>query len=113
MTRDEFIAIFPEFTSTPTSRVTFWLNYSSTFVPVSWGTSYTTGLALLTAHNLTIQANGLTGLDTSMSVGPASVGTDYSLTLDGLAKHYNMSMYGVMFYELFKLKGYGVSQIMP
>ena len=122
-----FLSTFPEFgnvTTFPTSKITFWLGLAITQLNESrWGTLYSYGIALLTAHYLVIDArnNGVGDLPTMLPVLPGAVNgidkgmkTDveaYSVDSSSLitkgAGLYNTTTYGITFYQLAKWKGAG------
>ena len=120
----DFLAFFPEFTATNAAVISAWLAIASQQVnPQRWGALTNYGIALLTAHYLTVAANnstaaavgapvgGVTGPETSKSVDGVSVSQDVaSVTVAG-GGNYNASTYGVMFLQQAQLMGAGGLQI--
>ncbi len=122
---DAFRAIFPEFSDTatfPDAQVVFWLVSALNRLPeLVWGGLWGQGVALLTAHHLALAARrsramaggngGGVGLVSSKSVGGVSIAFDNSAgTLEG-AGAYNLTPYGVEFWQLAGLVGVGGTQL--
>ena len=116
MNYDEFTTYFPEFSELneyPQARIEFWLSYASNLLDQSmWSSLYPQGIALLTAHQLTIdklQGNAQ-GVITSTSVDAVSESYDNKLISYANAGIYNKTMYGLQFYQLVRMVGCKVLQ---
>ncbi len=117
-----FRAIFPEFgdvAAFPDAQVSFWLSSAANRLPeLRWGGLWAQGVALLAAHYLSLArrrlaagAGGGWGVVSSKSVGGVSVAYDNSLgSLEG-AGSFNLSPYGVEFWQLAEIVGMGGTQL--
>lgn len=119
MTAAVFITMFPEFSGTDQGRITFWLSVAVQLInPARWGTLTNQGIALLTAHYLTIDAQNQTpatqgtvnGPITSKSVDGVSVSKDVALVTIEKAGQFNATSYGVQYYQLARMMGAGAIQ---
>ena len=118
---------FPEFSSEinyPDAQIQFWLDYSLVLLPADrWQDQIEYGTGLLTAHHLVIGrknqlaadaggvGGGVTGVQTSKSVDKVSASYDAgAVTIEG-AGFWNMSSYGIQFYQLAQMIGAGGIQL--
>lgn len=125
-----FRAAFPAFTGEQHAygRVAFWLRLAALRLPADrWGELLDDGIALFTAHQLTLEArankakDGTGGMDAaagplaseSKTVGPVSVSKGYNsaATADPQAGQWNATVYGQQLYELMRLVGAGGVQL--
>lgn len=126
---DDLRAAFTEFGNTttfPDATVQWWLNRAYKMLRVEvWGDDLDDGVMLYVAHNLVIAARNaaaaaagnISGLGSasgpiaSKGVGPVSVSYDtHAGTIEG-AGFYNLTSYGVQFYQLVLLYGAGGVQL--
>ncbi|WP_448952136.1 DUF4054 domain-containing protein [Labrys neptuniae] len=127
VTAAQFRLDFPEFADTaafPDTQVTFWLNAAALFMSAErWGDCLDFGTELYIAHNLTlarqnqiaVAKGGVPGIASgrtqSKAVDKVSVSYDTgSVTIDG-AGAWNMTTYGVQFYQLLLMFGAGGVQL--
>lgn len=120
-----FRAIMPEFADVaafPDARVGFWLASSLARLPEDrWGGLWAQGVALLTAHQLYLSRRRIGAMAgsgggslapvSSKSVGAVSVAYDNSLGAIEGAGAWNLSPYGVEFWQLCQLVGMGGTQL--
>jgi hypothetical protein len=118
---------FPEFADTtlyPDSRVNFYLGLGAKLLPACrWGDLLDFGLELYTAHYLVIATRNqdaaaaggvpgaVTGVATSKAVDKVSVSYDTTSVLNADAGFWNMTTYGVEFYQLMMTVGAGGVQL--
>lgn len=101
MTLNEFKAMFPEITDYTDAYMTLWIQAAVNMVnPDRFGDQYNYAVGLLSAHYITADD---TALANTQTVGGMSV--TYSNGEDN--SHYNMTMYGRMYYRLMMLYGVG------
>ncbi len=120
----DFRTVFPEFADAatfPDARIAFWLRASETTLPpLAWGGTWEHAVLLLAAHQLALGLRraavvmrvgpGAAGAGaggfapvSSKSVGGVSVAYDNSLgTIEG-AGTYNLTPYGVEFWQLLQM----------
>ncbi len=119
-----FRVIFPQFADTvkfPAETVTYWLSIGVQMVnPARWGGLFDHGVALFTAHNLTLfgpvvlgqmATGGIKGVATGKTVGKVSVTYDASIGLNEGAGHWNLSLFGLQFWQLARMAGAGGMQV--
>lgn len=116
-----FRAAFPEFTDVlfPDASVIFWSDLAATQISADvWGTAYTNGLYLLTAHYLTmskISASGVTsgnsGVISQKKVGDVSVSYDATIANASGAGLFNRTSYGQQYWTLVQMFGVGAVQL--
>jgi len=127
VTSIQFRSDFPEFGSAtvyPDSLINFWLGVAvARLNQCAWGTLYTQGLELMTAHYVSIagqrrkvagvggQPGASMGAISSKSVDKVSLGYDTALVGNEGAGQWNLTTYGTEFYELMQLIGMGGIQI--
>ena len=116
VTATSFIEMFPEFQNPatyPAATITFYLSLGYLLLPpVRWGTLLDYGVALFTAHHVAIAAAniataaaaGIPGTDTaiisSKTIDKVSAGYDVNAGIIPNAAYYNLTNYGVQFYQL-------------
>lgn len=124
----EFRLAFPEFadeTKYPDPMITFWSSAADLLLnETRWGTLYTHGIWLFTAHNIILASAdvasadsgaypgaGIGGLVSNKGVDGVSIGYDTGATrLEG-AGNYNMTKYGRELWWLMNLVGMGGYQV--
>lgn len=126
----DFREAFPVFADKdiyPTGQFNFWLNFSKKMLnECRWADLYDDGQMLFVAHYLVLYAreaettsNGddasfagqVQGVETSKSVDKVSVSFDVSkVTLED-AGHWNMTTYGIQFFQLVQMVGMGGVQL--
>ncbi len=122
-----FRAAFPEFTDPlryPDSMVTFWLTLAARMLrPDRWRSLLDFGIELFTAHQLCLAARqqqiaalggipgGVTGATSAKSVDRVSLSYDTANVQYQNAGFWNMTSYGVQFYQLLRMIGAGPLQI--
>lgn len=121
-----FRTMFPEFTEEayPTPLVTAWSGVAEKLVSeCRWGSSYTFGVQLFTAHQLVIaksneQASAVGGLlgqnagpANSKTVGAASVSYDTATVSEANAGFWNQTTYGKQYIRLARMFGAGAVQL--
>lgn len=117
MTAADFLSTFPEFNDPvvyPVPRINFWLSIAMQVVSQKrWGTLYSQGLALYTAHSITIDGmrGVVEGLDTTQSVDGVSYTTDIASITNKDAGYFNKSWYGIQYYTLAQQLGAGPIQL--
>lgn len=123
MTPAEFVAIFPEFSDPaqwPTARVQLYLTLAATRMNADdWGDAYTLGTALFTAHYLATggsasSANGtgaVLGEITSKKIGEVQVQRSVTSNRNADAGWWNSTGYGRQWWDLFRMFGVGVVQL--
>lgn len=127
MTVAEFRLKFPEFSDGfvyPEDSVAFWLGLAEILLPAArWKALRPAGLALYTAHNLTLDrqssmsgrggaAPGVsTGVVASKSVGAMSISYDATAGMDALAGSWNLTAYGRRVWTLIRIVGMGGVQL--
>jgi hypothetical protein len=126
VTAASFRAMLPAFASTiryPDVMVLFWLDQAVLLHNADrWGANLNLGIALWTAHNLTLEArnarasannkvpSGGTGVQSSKSVDKVSISYDNSTTQVEGAGQYNATNYGQRWYTLSRMAGAGPLQ---
>lgn len=124
MNSSTFKQIFPEFASTSTVTIDFFLSVGNGLLSVDrWGEQLDYGLGLFVAHHLAIAdvdsraaAAGAPpgvggGVTTAKSVDKVSVTYDGSLgTYEG-AGFWNRTTYGIRFFQLARMVGAGGYQV--
>lgn len=101
MTLDEFKAMFPEITGYSDAYMTLWIQAAVNMVSQDrFGDQYDYAVGLLSAHYITSDDSALANQQT---VGSMSV--TYSNGEDN--SHYNMTMYGRIYYRLMMTYGAG------
>lgn len=129
ISESDFRQAFPVFADKdvyPTAQFNFWLNFSKKMLnECRWADLYDEGQMLFVAHYLVLYAreaeatsNGdsanagqVQGVETSKSVDKVSMSFDVSkITLDD-AGHWNMTTYGIQFYQLLRMVGMGGVQL--
>jgi len=114
---------FPEFANTttyPTEQVDFWLGIGELLLrPEVWRTMYNQGLALFTAHHLSIAAQNAksaasggipgatTGMVASKSVDKVSISYNANEIAYKGAGFWNLTTYGLQFWNLIRMFGAG------
>jgi len=119
-----FRQIFPEFITTPDPAIDFWLNLGKKQLNADrWDDLLNEGLALFTAHHLAIaerdrrtaDAGGvpgaLQGNVTAKSVDKVSVSYDTSSGTYADAGFWNLTNYGVRYWNLMQMVGAGGIQM--
>lgn len=122
-----FRVAFPEFSDADaysTPQITFWSGVAEKLVNQDvWDDMYTTGVFLLTAHEITLAKQnsnsaavggvpgGTSGQQSSKSVGDVSVSYDTQSSAEKDAGYYNMTVYGKQFFHLTRLFGAGALQL--
>lgn len=115
MTYLEFIDTFPEFVNLvdyPKTRVEFWLDFATNFVNTQrWSSMTNYGISLLTAHQLAMEKmtkNGqVKGVITSKTVDSVSYTQDVKLTTYAKAGYFNLTTYGIQYWNLVQMMGAG------
>lgn len=126
----ESMPAFADAVSYPTFQFTFYLNLGKKLLPESrWGdpndpdSLIDYGLTLFIAHYLTLYKRGIdaasiggdagkiVGNETSKSVDSVSKSMDVSGVLIADAGHWNMTTFGVQFYQLMQMVGAGGVQL--
>lgn len=115
-----FIQNFPEFSDLdvfPQGKIDFWLGVAKTVINQSrWGRLYDQGVQLLTAHYLSVDANGtlnktipgLTdGIDTGQTVDVESYTLEVNAMLLEGAGLFNKTSYGIQYWQFAKMRGIG------
>lgn len=118
---------FPEFIDTvkyPNSLIEFWYTFASSMVNFCrWGNSYTMGVSLYVAHEITMAAlnaktaavqgtpgvNG--GIANTKTVGGATIGYDTQSSVEKDGGYWNLTNYGKQFLRLARIYGAGVVQL--
>lgn len=127
LTASSFRLMFPAFGDTTKysdPMVTMWLDYATKRINVErWGELADTGVGLITAHTLVLEAQsvaqasagaapgGKVGVQTSKSVDGVSVSYDVSSATVAGAGHWNQTTYGTRFMELSRMMGAGPMQV--
>lgn len=125
----DFRQAFPVFADLdvyPTAQFNFWLKFSNKMMnECRWADLYDEGQMLFVAHYLVLYAREneainnsgaeyagqVQGIETSKSVDKVSVSLDVSkITLDD-AGHWNLTTYGIQFYQLLSMIGMGGVQL--
>lgn len=126
----EFREAFPEFGTSPGTgaftdeRIEFWLDLSTKMLTSTrWGELLDYGTALFVAHYLTLDAANLAAASTGGNIGQTT-GPLASKTVDKVSASYstaeatiesaaqwNLTTYGVRFYQLARMIGAGGIQI--
>ncbi|MFV0410951.1 MAG: DUF4054 domain-containing protein [Paracoccus sp. (in: a-proteobacteria)] len=123
----DFRQVFPVFADDavyPTAQFNFWLNFSKKMLnECRWADLYDEGQMLFVAHHLVLYAREKESVDSggsagqvqgavsSKSVDKVSVSFDVSsITLDN-AGHWNLTTYGIRFYQLLLMVGMGGIQL--
>jgi hypothetical protein len=118
---------FPEFADTkkyPNSLVQFWLTLATKLLnPERWHDVLDEGIELYVAHNVTLQAQSLrsaaaggspgggVGIQNNKHVDKVSVGYDTTSGTIAGAGQWNLTTYGIRYYQLMLLMGAGPIQI--
>lgn len=119
---------FPEFADTavyPEAQVQFWIDYGDMLLSnlCRWGTMRDIGIQLVAAHQLTLAARNaaaaaaggdpgsVAGAVSSKAVGGVSVSYDTTAALLDNAGYWNLTTYGIQFYQLALLVGTGGFQL--
>lgn len=128
VTNAQFRLDFPEFTDTtvyPEAQLTFWRTFAETLLydRCRWADLRDYGIELVMAHGLTLAARNVAaatsggspgsvqGAVASKSVGGVSVSYDTSAaTLDN-GGYWNLTSYGVLFWQLANTVGTGGFQL--
>ena len=121
--KDQFRINFPEFadkTKYPDSMIDFQASFAAEFLNADrWGDRLIFGAYLYVAHNLVLQAQNVAnsisggipgtgiGLASSQSVGPISESVDTQSTTIRDAGYWNLTSYGVQFYQIARIVGMG------
>jgi hypothetical protein len=130
LTAQQFRVEFPTFATGryTNEQINFWINQAVNGLngpiidPIRWGQFYDLGIRLWVAHNLTIFADierrerigsgGMaTGLISSRSVGPGSVGYDVRAGFEDNGGNYNLTIYGQQFLRYLRMAGAGPIQL--
>lgn len=131
VTSTELRQNFPEFADTtryPEVMVVFWLGYADKLLYDTrrWEDMRDYGIQLVAAHQITIAARnraaaaagggagspgGTAGAVSSKSVGGVSVSYDTGSTVLADGGYWNMTSYGVMFWQLVQIVGTGGFQL--
>lgn len=119
-----FRQVFPEFITTPDPAIEFWLNLGKKQLRADrWFDLMDDGLALFTAHHLAIGAKDQTtasaggipgavqGNVTAKSVDKVSVSYDASRVTYDDAGFWNMTSYGLRYWNLLMMVGAGGVQL--
>lgn len=122
-----FRTSFPEFTNTevyPTSLVQLWVDFAALMVDeCRWKRSWTMGMSLYIAHELTLSSQNQKaatiggspgqqgGVATGKTVGSVSVQFDASTTTEKDAGWWNLTTYGKQFIRLARIFGAGCVQL--
>lgn len=123
MTVTEFLELFPEFgdaTKYPPARIQLYLDLAAVRVSeCAWGTAYSLGIALFTAHYLSTMGSAgggtgggvIKGEMSSKKVGDVQV--TYTTTSNRAtdAGWWNSTIYGRQWWDLNSLYGIGVVQL--
>jgi hypothetical protein len=118
---------FPEFSDTtmyPDGSIDFWLSVADASLKEPlWAGLWDQGCELFAAHNialgamnqLTAESGGVPGTvkgpQTSKAVDKVSVSNDASAVTHMGAGHWNMTSYGIRFYQLARIVGAGGFQL--
>lgn len=121
ITPAQFRLDFPEFANTtpyPDTLINFWLTVSQSLLsPIAWLDLLNYGTELFIAHQLALSAQRQAaaavggvpgtsvGMTTSKSVDKVSVGFDTASVAVVDAGSYNLTSYGIQFYQLAQLVG--------
>lgn len=129
-TVETFRADFPEFGTSPgtgaftDARITFWLSIAALMLnSCRWSDLLDHGTELFVAHHLTMDFNNQRAAAVGGQIGQTSgplasksvdkVAASYStgeVTLE-TAGHWNLTTYGLQFYQLMKMMGAGPIQV--
>ena len=123
ITVDQFRTNFPEFTDAKAytdEGIQFWFDVAALFMNASrWAAAFDVGVQLYTAHQLSLQYNaaylaaakqspgGVIGAQTSASIDKVSWARDASAAMIEGAGAYNLSSYGIRWYQMSRLMGAG------
>lgn len=121
ITPAQFRLDFPEFanaTTYPDSLINFWLGVStSLLIPCIWLDLLNYGTELFVAHQLALSAQRQAaaavggvpgtsvGMTTSKAVDKVSVGFDTASVALNNAGYYNLTSYGIQFYQMAQIVG--------
>jgi len=123
-----FRANFPEFTDAtkyPDTQVNFWIGYADTLLYdlCRWSTMRDYGIQLVVAHQLALAARNAAagagggspgstaGAVSSKSVGGVSVSYDTGAAILANGGYWNLTSYGIQFWQLAMLVGIGGFQL--
>ncbi len=110
----------------PTAQFNFWLKFSKKMMDeCRWADLYDEGQMLFVAHYLVLYAREVDavnnsgaeyagqvqGVETSKSVDKVSVSLDVSKIMFDDAGHWNLTTYGIQFYQLMQMVGMGGIQL--
>lgn len=118
---------FPEFADKvkyPEPMISMWSTFASAMVNQrAWGTQYTLGVSLYTAHELVMASQNVDsskvggspgqqgGIAQTKTIGSVTVGYDAQTSNEKDAGYWNLSTYGKQFYRLCKIFGAGAIQL--
>lgn len=122
MSEQGFRDAFPAFSSAtayPSASVTYWLGIANAMVNAErFGDLADHGRYLFAAHNLTLlgpanapNSGATKGVASSKTIGKASITYDVSVGLIEGAGHWNLTTYGVQFWQLARMAGAGGLQV--
>lgn len=123
VTREAFRAAFPAYRSAlafPDAQVDFYLALAQRLhAPDRWGDLLDYGIMLWIAHAMSMDAGAgvggapgaLRGTVTSMSADGVSWSRDIGTATDATAGHWNLSVWGIRWRDLFKMVGAGPLQV--
>lgn len=127
ITVDQFRTNFPEFSDANAyldETVQFWFDIAALFMNAPrWGAALDIGTQLYAAHNLSLQYNAtslgaarqapgsIVGTQTNGSIDKVSWARDASAAMMEGAGAYNLSSYGLRWYQMMKLMGAGAIQV--
>lgn len=118
---------FPEFSDKvkyPAPMITLWSTFASAQVNQNaWGTQYTLGVSLYTAHELVMASQNVAasnvdgtpgqqgGIAQTKTIGSVTVGYDAATSNEKDAAYWNLSTYGKQFIRLCRIFGAGAIQL--
>ena len=128
VTAASFRAVYPAFANTttyPDAQVTYWIAYADRLLYdiVRWADMRDDGIMMVVAHQLVLAARdalaaaaggapgSVAGAVSSKSVGGVSVSYDTSAAVLSNGGYWNLSAYGIQFWQLAMLVGIGGFQL--
>lgn len=128
VTAASFRGIYPAFASTttyPDAQVTYWISYADRLLydTVRWSDMRDDGIMMVVAHQLVLAARdaaaaaaggapgSAAGAVSSKSVGGVSVSYDTSAAVLESGGYWNLTSYGIQFWQLARIVGIGGFQL--
>lgn len=128
VTPSSFRAVYPAFSSTttyPDTQVTYWIAYADRLLydAVRWADMRDDGIMMVVAHQLVLAARdaaaaaaggapgNVAGAVSSKSVGGVSVSYDTSAAVLANGGYWNLTSYGIQFWQLAMIVGIGGFQL--